>query len=114
LGGWCVRERALLASGEHSTGAVEREVGIWEAAASIPAHDNVTLAELERRRKDLRQERNNISKDIRNAETRRDRMMERASKLSDGDLLAVMAKRARAKAKAKAKALGKGQGKDRA
>ena len=63
---------------------------------------------LERRRKELRQERNNLGREIRNAEKKRARLVEKARHLSDGDLLSVLATRAAAKAKAKAK--GKGQG----
>ena len=61
-------------------------------------------AELGLRRKALKREQEEITREIRNEQKKRVRLMERARGLNDADLLAVICARAAAKTKAKAKA----------
>ena len=81
--------------------------GVWEAAALIGDQGLEQLTDLENRRKRLYAEREALQKDIRNAERKRLRLIEKARGLSDTDLLDIMATRAAAKAKAHAKAKAK-------
>ena len=88
--------------------------GVWAAAAGIGDAAADEVAALQLRRKELRQERDAVSKDLRNAERKRQRLLERARGLSDDDLLALVAARAVAKGHAKAKANGKARAKAKA
>jgi hypothetical protein len=57
--------------------------------------------ELDERKRELKRERDRVTKDLRNSQKRRDRLFERARGLSDEDLTDILAQRAHAKAKAK-------------
>jgi hypothetical protein len=76
-------------------------------AAALECHEDPAAA-LVQRRKALRQERQQLSKELKNAERKRARLIERARGLSDKDIMSLMGARAakitKAKAKAKAKA----------
>ena len=65
------------------------------------------VSTLDQRRRDLKREQQNISKEIKLENRKRQRLLEKARGLSDTDLLSVVATRAAAKAKAKAKARAK-------
>ena len=87
---------------------------IWAAAAAIGGDAVGGLSDLQARRKQLLREREQVAREIRNAERKRARLLERARGLSNEDLLAVMGVRAVAKAKPKAKAVGKAKAKAKA
>ena len=65
-------------------------------------------------RKALQAQRAHLSREIRNAERKRQRMLVRAQGLSDADLLQLVAVRAAAKAKAAAKGKAKAKAKGKA
>ena len=95
--------------------------GVWAAAVAMgdPAVDH--LSALAERKRTLEAERQRLALDIRNAERKKARLVERARGLSDVGLMQIVASRAvanakanakaTAKAKAKANAKGKGRGK---
>ena len=89
-------------------------LAVWAAAACIGDTNAQKLKELTDQRKQLKRERDRISSEIKKAEKKRTRDMEKARGLSDLDLLNIIASRARAKAEAKAKAKAKGKGKAKA
>lgn len=62
------------------------------------------VAALDERRKSLKREQADISREIKNEQKKRQRLLEKARGLNDVDLVSVIAARAAAKAKAKAKA----------
>ena len=62
------------------------------------------MMDLEKRRKALRNERRVLAKAIKKEEKQKTKLIERARRLSDADLLAILGSRAAAKAKAQAKA----------
>ena len=62
------------------------------------------MMDLEKRRKALRNERRVLAKAIKKEEKQKTKLIERARRLSDTDLLAILGSRAAAKAKAQAKA----------
>ena len=80
---------------------------VWAVAAGIVDHTKVSMQQLEQRKKELMAERAQLHKDIRNADRKRARLVERARGLSDSDLVSIMANRAAAKSKAAAKAKAK-------
>ena len=80
---------------------------VWAAAAGIVDQSQASLQQLEQRKKELVAEREQLNKDIRNADRKRARLLERARGLSDSDLVSIMASRAAAKTKAAAKAKAK-------
>jgi hypothetical protein len=88
--------------------------GVWAAAAGIGDAAAGEVAALQQRRKELRQARDAVNKDLRNAERKRQRLLERARGLSDDDLLTLVAARAVAKGNAKANAKGKAKAKAKA
>lgn len=77
---------------------------MWAAAAAIGDAPSAQIKALEAERKRLRQERHKVALDLKNAEKKRARLIEKAKGLSDQDLLDIIALRAAGKAKAKAKA----------
>ena len=62
------------------------------------------MMDLEKRRKALRNERRVLAKAINKEEKQKTKLIERARRLSDADLLAILGSRAAANAKAQAKA----------
>ena len=99
LGRACYCVSCLQAAGG-SVGA------LWALAADVKRIDcpEEALNDLEERRKDLQKQRKSIARSIKNEEKKRTRVVERARRLSDNDLLNLMASRAAAKAKVQAKA----------
>ena len=81
--------------------------GVWAAAAAIGDQSATELAQLEQRKKELQAQREIVKRDLRNAQRKRVRLLERARGLTDADLTSILATRAAAKAKAKAKASAK-------
>jgi predicted nucleic acid-binding Zn-ribbon protein len=77
-------------------------VAVWAAAAAAGDQLGNKLIELDDRKRDLKREREQVSKDLRNSQKRRDRLLEKARGLTDADLLDILAQRAQAKAKAAA------------
>ncbi|MDE0839248.1 MAG: hypothetical protein OSB41_09370 [Kiritimatiellae bacterium] len=88
--------------------------GVWAFAAGIGDAAAGEVTALQQRRKELRHERDVVNRDLRNAERKRQRLLERARGISDDDLLALVAARAVAKSNAKAKAKGKAKAKAKA
>ena len=87
---------------------------IWAAAASMGDSAMDELSRLNQVKRDLHRERQRVAKELKAAERKRQKLVNRASGLSDDDLLAILGARASAKAKAKAAAKGKGKGKAKA
>ena len=75
--------------------------GVWGAAAMIGDASSSTLKDLAEQRAQLRRQRDDVNRQIRNAEKKRARLIERARNLSNTDLLSILGSRAAAKAKAK-------------
>ena len=80
------------------------ENDVWSAAATTRDEHAERAADLRQRQKELAREKAVVVSEIRNAEKKRRRRMERARFLSDEDLGSIIASRANANAKAKAKA----------
>ena len=78
-------------------------LGDWLAAAAGSERPDEEILQLERRRKELRAERSTLSRDLRIAEKRRTRLVEKARRVSDADLMNILSARAAAKAKSQAK-----------
>ena len=72
------------------------------------------MKELEDRKRALKREREQVSREMHNAQRRRDRLMERARGLTDADLIQLIGARAAAKAKPKAAPKGKAKAKAKA
>ena len=87
---------------------------IWAAAASMGDSAMDELSRLNQVKRDLHRERQRVAKELKAAERKRQKLVNRASGLSDDDLLAILGARASAKAKAKAAAKGKGKAKAKA
>ena len=94
---------APFAAGAAAVGVAAPGDGVWAAAAGIGDVAGHAVAALEERRKELRRERDAVAKELRNAERKRQRLLERARGLTDNDLLSILATRAAAKAVPKAK-----------
>ena len=92
-----------MAAESGSTGSTGSD-GVWAAAAGVVDSAQASLQQLEQRKKALRAERDQVNKDIRNADKKRARLVEKARGLSDDDLMNIIACRAAAKSKAAAKA----------
>ena len=95
-----------MAAESGSTEPSGRE-GVWAAAAGVVDSAQASLQQLEQRKKVLRAERDQVNKDIRNADKKRARLLEKARGLSDDDLMNIIACRVAAKSKAAAKAKAK-------
>ena len=92
-----------LADGEVPGGEAQLGAGIWAAAAAAAAEGPPdAVVRLEQRRRELRCERDATTRQLRNEERKRARLMETARRLSDEDLISIVASRAAAKAKAEA------------
>ena len=78
--------------------------GLWAAAAAIGDDAADGIAEMANRRAALKREREQIGNRMRLDERKRQRRLDVASTLSNGDLAFVMGNRAEAKAKAEARA----------
>ena len=86
---------------------------MWAAAAAAGDPSSAAFVELLERRKALKRERDQLTRDLRNADKRRVRLVEKARGLSDDDLVHILAARASAKAKAGARAKPKPRAKAR-
>ena len=75
--------------------------GVWGAAAMIGDASSSALKDLAEQRAQLRRQRDDVNRQIRNGEKKRARLIERARNLSNADLLSILGSRAAAKAKAK-------------
>ena len=84
------------------------------AAAAMGDTGADQLAGLNARKRAIQQDRRRLAQDIKNAERKRTRCVEKARGLSDTDLVAILATRAAAKAKAVAKAKAKTKAKAKA
>ena len=109
---------AALDGGAPADGAPAGAAGdgaLWAAATAVGDRGGEVLRVLEDRRRDLKRQRDQVNRDLRNAERRRARLLERARGLTDADLIGLLGARAAAKAKpkaapkAKAKAKAKGK-----
>ena len=76
--------------------------------------NSTALKDLAEQRRDLRKQRDELNRQIRNEERKRARLLERARNLSNDDLLSILGSRATAKANAKPKAKGAAKGKAKA
>jgi hypothetical protein len=94
--------------------AIAPAADVWAAATGVGDTTAAEVLALTKRRTELRQERNRVNKELKNAERKRQRILERARGLSDDDLVAILATRAATKAAQKGKAKGKGNGKAKA
>ena len=65
-----------------------------------------SLVYMQQRKRQLQQERNVLSRELRNAERKRVRLVERARGLNDADLINIVTSRAAARSAAAAKAKG--------
>jgi hypothetical protein len=79
---------------------------VWTAAAGLP-NSQGEVQRLSQQRRDLKRQADEAVRDLRNAEKKRARLIERARGLSDVDLVAILGTRAACKAKAKGKAKAK-------
>ena len=95
-----------MAAESGSTGPAGSDC-VWAAAAGVVDHAQVSSQQLAQRKKALRVEREQLNKDLRNADRKRARLLERARGLTDDDLMNIIASRAAAKSKAAAKAKAK-------
>ena len=95
-----------MAAESGSTGSAGSD-GVWAAAAGVVDSAQASLQQLEQRKKTLRAELGQVNKDIRSADKKRARLVEKARGLSDDDLMNIIACRAAAKSKAAAKAKAK-------
>jgi hypothetical protein len=84
---------------------------VWAAAAAIGDATGDAVVALQERRRVMKRERDQLTRDIRNADRRRARVVERARGLTDDDLFNIMATRAAAKAKGSSKAKAKARAK---
>ena len=82
-------------------------VGVWAAASAVGDVSGNRLAAFHSRKRDMQRERDRLNADIKNAERKRLRLIERAKGLSDEDLYLILGQRAAANAKAAARALAK-------
>jgi len=89
-------------------------VAVWAAAAAVGDVLGNRLKEMGDRRNELKRERDQLAKDLRNSQKRRDRLIEKARGLSDQDLMDILAQRAQANAKAAAKPKAKPKAKAKA
>ena len=87
---------------------------MWAAAAAMgdPMADSLTA--LLSRKRQLQAESQRLQSEVRSAEKRRLRLVEKARGLSNEDLMAIVASLASAEAKAKAKAAANGKAKAKA
>ena len=81
--------------------------GVWAAAAVIGDPSAELVNDLEQRKKRLMAEKQQVARDLRNADRKRVRLLEKARGLKDSDLLDIIGSRAADKAKASAKAKAK-------
>ena len=101
-------ETSAAAGGTTMVGTTDANAsGVWAAAASIGDPSANRLNELAQRKKRLAAEKDQVARDLRDAERKRIRLVERARGLTDNELMAIIATRATAKAKASAKAKAK-------
>ena len=89
-------------------------MGVWAVAALMGDPSSTALKDLAGQRRDLRKQRDELNRQIRNEERKRARLLERARNLSNDDLLSILGSRAAAKANAKPKAKGAAKGKAKA
>ena len=71
------------------------------------------ISQIMEQRRDMKRAAARLAADFRNEDRKRVRLLEKAARLSDQDLQAIMLKRGRAKAKAEAKAAAKSKAKQK-
>ena len=87
---------------------------LWAAAAAMSGQSPDRLQEIKEQQQEMRRVRARLQAELKNEERRHVRLVERAARLSDDDLQAILLKRAQAKAKAEAKAFAKCKAKAKA